>query len=269
MTDPEIHIAGDRVVLRQGSQTLITAPLPDVMREIARSTERTPSCGILPKDVRLWLDRGDATAVVIEVPPHARSVRWLVDGSRADYGPHARYAQYFIAFPYVEILLVFRRGVLTGFQQLYYRRAPLGEDEELLLPNLYNVARGYGQRCWVCLVNLRDVSRLSWPDKVRAVVDHIFTTGWNRSSEVHEFNSYFSSTCDIDPRVASLDAWQEATQRNPRFALEVAWKRAGTTVTAEITKMLDQVVPPLAVRSAADLTGVVTRAGASRRGGRS
>src|SRR3989304_5252021 len=122
MPDPEIHIVGDRVVLRQGSQTLVAAPLPEVVREIARSAERATSCGILPKDAALWLERGDATAVVIEVPPHARNVRWLVDGSRADYGPDAHYAQYFIAIPYVEILLVFRRGALTGLQQLYYRR---------------------------------------------------------------------------------------------------------------------------------------------------
>ena len=269
MREPEIQIVGDRVTLRQGSQPLVAATLPDVLRELARSSERTPSCGILPRDVRLWCERGDATAVVVEVPPHARTVRWLVDGSRAAYGRGARYAQYFLAFPYVELLLVFRRGGLTGLQQLYYRRAPLGADGELLLPNLYNVAQGYGQRCWVCLANLRDLSGESWPDKVYAVTDHVFAAAFNRSSDVHEGNSYWTAMRDVDPRVASLDAWQEATRQNPRFAIEVPWKAAGTTVTAELSAMLDRVVAPLAVSTATDLAGVVTRAGACRREGRS
>ncbi|MFQ5668116.1 MAG: hypothetical protein ACE5I7_17010 [Candidatus Binatia bacterium] len=269
MPDPEIHIVAERVTLRQGSRTLVAAPLPAVMQELVRSTQRGPSCGILPRDVRLWYERGDATAMVVEVPPHARSVRWLVEGSRAAFGRGARYTQYFIAFPYVELLLVFRRGALTGFQQLYYRRAPLGEDEELLLPNLYNVAQGYGQRCWVCLANMRDVSRLSWSNKVGAIVDHVFTAGWNRSSEVHEGNSYFSSTRGLDARVATLEAWQAATRCDQRFALEVPWKPAGTTATAELTAMLDEVVPRLAVRTATDLAGAVTRAGAGPRKARS
>jgi hypothetical protein len=262
---PEIQIADDRVVVRQGGQTLITARLSDVVQELTRCAQRAPSCGVLPRDIRVWCERGDAVGVVIEVPPHARTVRWLTDASRAAFGPRAQYQQYFISFPYVELLIVFRRGALTGLQQLYYRREPLDAGEDLLLPNLYNVAQGYGQRCWVCLANLADVSGLSWADKIRAVVDHVFTASFNRSSEMHEGNSYFGTTCGIDPRVASLDAWQEATRENPRFALDVQWRTAGTTMSAELAMMLDRTVEPLAVRSTTDLAGVITRAGSRGR----
>jgi hypothetical protein len=266
--EPEIQIVGDRVTVRQGSGTLVTAGLSDVVRELTGSAQRVPSSGILPRDVRLWYERGDATAVVIEVPPHARTVRWLAGNSRAHYGPRARYEEYFLAFPYVELLVVFRGGALTGLQQLYYRRAPLGVDEDLLLPNLYNTANGYGQQCWVCLVSLDDVGPLPWTDKIHAVVDHVFTTAWNRSSEVHEGNSYWATMRNIDSRVATPEAWQEATRQNPRFALDVSWKSAGTTASAELTAMLDRVVEPLVVSTATDLVGIVTRAGAHRRGGR-
>jgi hypothetical protein len=263
--EAEIQIAHDRVALRHGRRTLAAAPLPAVIDELSRSLVRRPSCGVLPRDVRVWWERGDTTAVAVEIPPHARTVRWLKEGSRADYGPSAKYDEYFIAFPYVELLLIFRGGSLTGYQQLYYRPAPLGTDEELFLPNLYNVAQGYEQRCWVCLVNLRDLSNLSWSDKIAAVVSHTFTAAFNRSSEVHEGNSYWSAAKKVDRRIESLQTWQEATRKNPRFPLEVAWTPAGTTLTAELTSMFDRVAQPLRVATATDLAGVVTRAGREER----
>ena len=244
MSEAEIEIVGESVTLRQGGKTSVAAALADVVREIAGAVEHPPSCGILPKGVRVWRERGDAVAVAVEVEPHARSARWLADGSRAHYGYRARYEWRFLAFPYVVLLLVFRRCGLTGWQQLYYRRQPLEAGEDLLLPNLFNVARGYGQRCWVCLVNLRDLSRLSWAAKIGAVVDHVFCAAFNRSSEVNEGNSYWSAMRTIDPRVASTEAWEQATRENPRFPLEVAWQPAGTTVSAELGAMLDNVVAP-------------------------
>lgn len=262
--EPEIAITADRVTVRHGGETLSTAGLREVVAELIRSSPRAASCGILPRDVRMWVERGDVTGVVVEVPPHARTVRWLAEGSEEDFGRGARYTKYFLAFPYVELLLVFRRGGLTGFQQLYYRRAPLGREEGLLLPNTYNVANAYQQRCWVCLLNLRDVSPLSWPDKISAIVDHVFTSAWNRSSEHHEGHSY-ANMHDIDPRVSSPQAWDAASRQNPRFALEVEWKPAGTTATAELTAMMDHVVAPLTVSTATDLAGIVTRAQAPQR----
>ena len=154
---------------------------------------------------------------------------------------------------------------MTGLQQLYYRREPLDAGEELLLPNLYNVAHGYGQRCWVCLANLADLSPLPWADKVGAVVDHVFTASFNRSSEAHEGNSYFGTTRGLDPRLASLEAWQDATRRNPRFSLDVPWRSAETTVSAELTAMLACTVGPLAIDTATDLAGLITRVGTHRR----
>lgn len=261
----EIQIVADRVTVRQGSETLVSAGLGEVVAQIVRRAHRAPSCGILPRDVRAWCERGDVTGVAVEIPPHARTVRWLEEGSKRDCGPGARYGRYFLSFPYVVLLLVFRAGALTGFQQLYYRRAPLGADEELLLPNLYNVAQGYGQRCWVCLASLGDMSGLPWPAKLHAIADHVFTSGWNRSSEVHEGNSYWGAMREIDPRVASPTAWQEASRQNARFALEVAWRPAGTTASKEVAAMMDRVLLPSALGTATELAGLVTGAQAPRR----
>lgn len=267
MHTTEISIVGDHVILRDGEGAALEAPLSRMLEEMMRAGgDRQPSCPVLPAGVRRWIDRRDLVAVAVELPPQARMVRWLADGSRLPYGHRAVYERYFLSFPYVELLLVLRRGALTGYQQLYYRTASIEHGEELLLPNLYNVAEGYGQRCWLCLVNLRDVTRLAWPAKISAVVEHVFGAAFNQSSEVHEGNSYWSAMRKLDPRVASPEAWQEATRNNPRFALEVAWRPADTTVSVELETMLDRIEPAARLRTAADLTNIVTRA--ARRAGR-
>ncbi len=266
MNAGELAIVGDRVILRDRGGVVLDAPLARVLEEMRRAGDRQPSCLVLPGGARRWLERRDLTAVAIELPPQARMVRWLADGSRLRYGQRAAYERYFLSFPYVELLLVFRGGTLTGYQQLYYRTASIEQGEDLLLPNLYNVAEGYGQLCWLCLVNMRDVTRLSWPAKINAVVEHVFGAAFNQSSEVHEGNSYWGAMRDLDPRLASPEAWQKATRENPRFALDVAWRPANTTVTAELLAMLDHIEAPVRVETAADLSNILTRA--AGRGGR-
>jgi len=258
MKPTDIHIAGDTVTIEREGQTAAVA-LDEFLARLALAVDTRPGCGFYPDGVRAWLSRGDAVAVAVEVPPHARTVRWLLDDSEVPFGRGARYGAFFLAFPYVVLLLVFRRGGLTGFQQLYYRRQPLAEGaEDLLLPNLYNVADANQQRCWVCLAQLHDVSRLPWPDKLRAIVGHVFTAAWNRSAEWHEGNSY-AHLRDLDPRLKTAAAWEAATRENPRFALDVPWPAAETTATAELTRMLDLVVAPTPLANADDLAALLVR----------
>jgi hypothetical protein len=270
--DPEIQIVDKQVAIRHGGKTMVEIPLEAFVREIAVASDRRPELGILPRRVRYCCERRDAMAVVIEVEPQARTVSWLTDDSKAPFGRSANYQRYFLSFPYIILLVVFRAGAITGYQQLYYRNAPLGgdqdahrgEDQELLLPNLYNVADGHGQRCWLCLQFLPDVSRLPWPEKIDTIVDHVFCASFNQSSERHEGNSYWSSTRGIDPRVQTLEAWEKATRENHRFALEVPWKPAGETATGVLMGMLDRVAEPFRPSRATDLAGLLSLASRRR-----
>jgi hypothetical protein len=49
----------------------------------------------------------------------------------------------------------------------------------------------------------------------------------------------------------------------------VAWTPAGLGARAELGRMLDRVVAPPRLKTAADLAGIVTRAAGGRRRGRS
>jgi hypothetical protein len=264
--EPEIRIEGDQISVLQGKKRLTAAPLSKVIEYIDGAGAGQEEFAVRPRGARIVQARRDAIAMGLEIAPHTRRVRWLADDSKVPFGPRAKYAEYFVSFPFIVLLLVFRRGGLTGQQQLYYRNQSLDSGDDLLLPNLYNVAVGYGQRCWVCLQHCPNVGRMPWDVKIATVVDHIFSAAFNRSSEEHEGNSYWSAHTAVDPRVASMETWQEATRADRRMALSLAWTPAGTTAGAELRNMLDQVVRPRKLGNATDFAGIVTAAaGAAKR----
>lgn len=261
MGEMELRIAGTEVQLRSGRRKHAVVALADFVRTLARASGSGPDL-LLPRGVRIARRRGDALGVAVEVPPGARRVRWLADDSEAPFGRGARYRELYLGFPFVIVLLVLHRGRLTGHQQLYYRTAALSRaDDPLLLPNMYNVAKGYGQTCWLCLQHLRAEPGWTANETIAAAVDHTFSAAFNRSSDVHEGNSYWEMMRDVDPRVASVDAWEEATRADRFFALQVPWKPAKTTIPAELDSMLGGVEACLpAEPTAAQLAGLVTRA---------
>jgi hypothetical protein len=123
----------------------------------------------------------------------------------------------------------------------------------------------YAQRAWLCLATLEDVSRLGWQQKIDAVVGHVFCAGFNFSSDLSEGASYWSRMQDVDPRVTGVEAWERASRENPRFAVDVAWKPAGTTVSAELEHMLELIAREPQLQTAEDMCGAVTQARARSR----
>lgn len=251
---PEIRIIGRRVAGRVGRKQVVETPLEEFLLAIERSVgERREKLEIRPKGVRLWTESRDTVGLALELAPHARTVRWLADDSKAPFGMNARYESYYVSFPWIVMLLVFQHGELTGEQQLYYRRESLDTGDELLIPNLYNVARGYGQQCWLCLQKVGELASLPWPAKINKIINHTFSAGFNKSAERHEGNSYWSPTNAVDPRVATMALWQEAARANRRFVLDLPWRPAGTTARMELERMLDRAAPPRRLESSTEL----------------
>lgn len=262
MRSPEVRISGERVTVHLGRRRIGETSVGTALELLAGLEGRGPGMHVLPRGVRIWHERGDALGVAVEVAPQCRTLRWLAEDSKKPFGPGARYLEYFLALPWVVLLLVLRGGTLTGYQQLYYRTAPLDPAGDLLLPNLPNVAEGYGQRCWVCLQSLQRAGPLAFETLIGKVVEHVYTAAFNRSSEVHEGNSWFGRMRDLDPRVATPEAWQAATRENRAFPLQVPWRPAGTTAAAELGAMLDRVVAPTRPRTSGDLATLLVHAAA-------
>ena len=103
----------------------------------------------------------------------------------------------------------------------------------------------------------------SFREGLGALLRHLFESGFNRSSEHHEGASGFSASVDakIDPRIASVEAWEEATRQDPLFAIEVPWLPLGKTLR-EITARTG---PPgrgraKGIKTAADVARMIVNA---------
>ena len=247
--DLRIEIVGDQVVCRQDGTKAFAASLNDFVAALVEQADLLPLPDAIPEGVRFIRRHGEIVVLVIEEQPQLRTVRWLVDESSAPFGAGAVYRTARLAFPFVIVAIAFRAGSLTGYQQCFYRTAPLrGLSDPLFLPNLYNVADGHDQKCWLCLAGLRtDLTALRWDEKVREVRRHLWGAGFNRSSEMHEGMSYWTTLRNLDRRFQTLETWEQASLENPFFPLGVAWTPSGTTVGDVTERMMARLCPPTPV----------------------
>ena len=245
--DSVIEVAGNRATWRRNGKPLGATSLHELVTRAAAAGCGAESWRLYPRQVRLMVPRtrGQVTAVVIEMPPGPRQVRWIAGDSRPTHGPGGQFEERRLSFPWVVLVVVFRGGEISGVHQAFYRTAPIGSlDDELYFTNLLNVARGYDQESWVCLMNLgRRLGRLGWEQRIDAVTQHFWQAAFNRSSEIHEGNSFVNSMARVDRRLANADAWEAATQASPYFALEVRWQRAPHNLGETVARMLDLVAP--------------------------
>lgn len=246
---------GSKVTCKQDGASAASVTLGDFLANLREASDSPPASEPVPETVRFSWRRGDAAVVVMEQKPACHTVRWLDDDSPVPFGRGARYGEFRLSFPFVVLVAAFHGGNLTGQQQCFYRRAPLAAiDDELLLPNLLNVARAYDQTCWLCLANLnKDMAPMSWDERVRVLWSHLFQAGFNASSEHHEGNSYWQTMRSVDRRVSSVTEWARESARDPFFPLSVEWRPSGKTVAAVMDEMMNRVWPIRAPGSAADL----------------
>jgi len=241
-----IEIAGERVRCKQNGKEALSASLADFLAILVQHGDVSAlSDDAIPEGVRFLHRRGEAVVLVIEEKPQPRTVRWLADESPVPYGRGAVYRTARLAFPFIVLIVALRSGALTGYQQCFYRTASVQHlDDPLFFPNLYNVAKGYRQQCWLCLANLRkNLAPLAWEEKVREIRTHLWGAGFNQSSEVHEGNSYWQTMRSVDPRLSSLTMWEAESKKDSFFPLTVKWQPVGKTVGEVVNEMLSMVAP--------------------------
>jgi hypothetical protein len=247
--DLRVEIAGDQVVCRQDGVKAFVVPLHQVVAALCARGDAPSLPEAIPDGVKFARYCGDVTVLVLEERPAVRSVKWLTGDSPAPFGRRAVYRTVRLAFPFVVMVVAFRSGGLTGYQQCFYRTAPLvhsAQFEHLMLPNLPNVSPdAYGMRSWLCLAQLKtDLKALSWCDKVGEIRRHFWGAGFNRSSELFEGASHWTATRGIDRRIETLDSWERASRDDPFFPLRVVWRSAGITVGEVVDAMVAALAPP-------------------------
>ena len=213
---------------------------------------------VLPDGVKALIPMTSGVVVVHQTPPRVYCFKWIAPDSKADYGRGTSYRDVRIALPYVVVLGVFEgtRGAVPTLgmrNECFFLNQPLdtnGLDTKLHFPALLNCSR-FPDRpehplAWICTQHLRaseDAVQSSLEGSIRtglsALLRHLLESGFNRSSEHHEINSWYSETvaAGIDPRIASVEAWEKATAENPLFVLEVPWLSTGKSLR-EVTQRI-------------------------------
>jgi hypothetical protein len=258
-----------RAVLPEGSSA--SMPLVDLVSRLQPSAPDTRGI-VLPDGTKALLPTQTGLILVHQTPPSVFSFRWIANDSKARHGPKTTYRTVRIGLPYVIVLAVYqgaRGGVpqLTSLNECFFSNEPLernGLDSKLCFPALLNCSKfrpATGRPLsWICTQHLpedefagRSDLESSVRDGLRALLRHLFESGFNLSSEDHELCSWFSASVKarIDPRIMTIEKWVEATEKEPLFALDVPWLPTGRTLR-EITERVHYGSPRRAPFSTSD-----------------
>jgi hypothetical protein len=251
-----IEITDDRVVCKTNGRVSLATSMPDFLDAVAGRLDCSALPEAIPEGTRFIRRRGEAVVLVVEEPPGARTVRWVTEDSRIRYGPDASYRSVRLSFPFVVLVAAFRRGALTEHLQCFYRCAPLTTPADpLLCPNILNVRAKDRLVCWLCLKLRSNLGNLSWEDKVRHIRTHLWGSAFNESAGT----VYWRTTAALDPRLATLEAWEQATAADPFFTLNVPWQSVGQTVDTVMAEMLDAAGRSRVPGSALELASVAAQ----------
>ncbi len=242
---PKITIEGDVVTTTSPEGHRATMRLETLFARLGREGPSTRnSCNLLLPDGLKWMtSRAGHTVFVHQTPPAVHNLKWIAADSPKRHGPETTYRQVRIALPYLIVFAYFeprRDGGLTlgDRNECFFRNEPLrSPDDRLCYPALLNCSKfGSSARpfSWICsqyLTRTRLPARAGDNERVRQglkdLMHCMLGTGFNYSSEAHEISSWFSESTGVDPRVSTIERWEEATRKDPNFATEVPWLDVG------------------------------------------
>lgn len=262
---------GSQKVIMQDTRAMVEMPgmmkdmeIGDMVKLVGPGMSTGPA--ILPTGIKSVLSQGKITLWVWEQPPRIHQLSWIKAGSPEPYGPGTEYRKVRIALPYLVIVSVFGRDQagmpsILCKDECFFRNAPLKSlKDELCYPALLNCSKFPGGRengnplSWICTQHLKRTKQMSSKDPgdrfngcFEAVRYCLLETSFNLSSEHHEGNSWYGASKHIDRRIATIEAWEEATIKDPLFVLDVPWIKTEHTLQQLADRIFHQ-------QGAADLT---------------
>jgi hypothetical protein len=231
---------------------------------------------VLPTGIKAVLSRGNITIWVWEKAPAIQKFSWIRADSPRPYGPGTTYRPVRIGLPYLIIFAVFYRDPYTGLPRVakqdecFFRTTPLKSlGDELSYPGLLNCSKYPREDAhplsWICTQHLKPTKGMhsKQPEEVlcacfEAVRYCLLETAFNLSSEHHEGNSWYGASKKIDKRIATIEAWEEATKDDPLFVLEVPWIKTGYTVAQVAERIFKRLTAAdTSVKSSNDLARII------------
>jgi hypothetical protein len=262
MDNCQLMIKGEQITATSPEGAEASLPLKDLFARVAPPSMDTGGV-VLPDGIKMVFSEGPLTIWVGETPPRIYNFRWIAPDSPAPFGTGTEYRNVRLALPYLVLYAVFGRvggGVLrlSSCNECFFRTEPLKSPEDpLCYPALLNCSRFQPQDgrplSWICSQHLKHAGDMQNPDlnrrlaaSYKALRHCLLETGFNYSSEHHEFSSWYSESRKIDPRINTVEAWQEASDKDPLFVLEVPWLPTGHSVGQVAQRILANAHVPAA-----------------------
>ncbi|MHC4415950.1 MAG: hypothetical protein ACYS0G_11760 [Planctomycetota bacterium] len=260
--DFTVRIEGDKVVAVSPEGKTAEMPLEEMLAQLALPSADTGSAA-LPPGISYVRSRGRCTVWVHETPPQVWNLKW-VDPKSKVRSLGATYGDVVIALPYIVVFALFRPGApdgqltLSDSNECFFRNTPLEsyDEDEVLVPALLNCSLyasphdkekiGVPGRSvvWICTQLLNRTAFMLEPNLGRRMyrgfeelMRNLMATGFNYSSDDHEYASGFQESRRVDRRVSSIKAWEKATKKDPNFPLTVPWLPTGYTVREIVERM--------------------------------
>jgi hypothetical protein len=240
----------DGNVVRATSPEGVVAEM--TIAELVRSLapRRIDTAGVvMPDGTKLVYSNGRTTILVHETPPQPRNLMWIANKSKRRWGG-AQYRQVRIALPYLIVMAVYSDGIVSDMNECFFRTAPIeSENDEVFYPALLNCSRFRAHEghplSWICTQNLDRSGMLAEADPQKryrvglgALMRCLLETGFNFSSEDHEGDSWFSQSTKIDPRLETIEKWEQATSEcGPLFVLDIPWIKTGMSVRQVVDRI--------------------------------
>lgn len=253
----KLEIEGEEVaVLNHGNSGSMHMKIETLCQRVGPGMSTGPV--VLPAGIKTVLSQGNITLWVWEQPPKVQRLSWIAADSLAPYGGSATYRNVRIALPYLIIVAVFARDdnglpELLCKDECFFRTEPLKSlDDELSFPGLLNCSK-FGNispnapLSWICTQHLKRSKKMQSQNPgdrfqygFEAVRYCLLETSFNLSSEHNEGNSWYGASKNIDKRIATIEAWEAATEKNPLFVLEVPWIKTGHSVAKLAERIFKQ-----------------------------
>lgn len=182
---------------------------------------------LMPDYTRLYYRKGSTEVLVLEYPPQVRLMKFNgALAKRADSSAQIQTGQfsdvhsYSLALPYVVFLFKYTHGTFTEVRCAFSDRPLKRLEERPLRPYLSNIDSNLS----VCLGTSFDRGQLIKDNIVQQaafVLSHFWQTVYS-----DEWSSHFWANKGhfqkVDPRLATMEAWQDASMDNPLFVVEDA-----------------------------------------------
>ncbi len=186
---------------------------------------------LLPPQTRFFFKKEGSVILVLEFPPERRTIKFeknfvtqeigMNEELRRRHETDDKRMEFQLSFPYT-VFVVHCIGEATPQLYCFYRNSPLKNlSDELYFPNIPNCFDS-GKIC----IRIEEAKSTIFADQILEAIGQF----WNSKFSNDLRNNHYDAMSLLEPRLKNIWTWENASAQNPRFPLEVQWRKCAQTL---------------------------------------